>query len=297
MESKCHHFYQLNHHWFLHPRPLHTTKNTIVVPRYDNGQILIWQNNTAGNPTSPIPASLSSPYSVFVSSDEHIFAENDATNGQVDRWTLNGTRLSSIFFHCSRCGGLFVDVNNHLYCSAYDRHQVLRQSLTDPSSVLTIVAGTGCQGSTAEMFNYPNGIFVTIDLNGPTGVVVDGDEYLFIVDSENNRLFGSDRNGFRCLFGCSTVSGAGSNQLNYPRTRSFDMDGNIFVTDENNNQIQKFVLVNDSCGKEKMREREREKELVCLSRLFERCFDTDEKKVFLLSFLSSRRRRFLFKER
>ena len=264
-----------------------TTKNTIVVPRRDNGQIVIWQNNASGTPTTTIPASLSGPFSVFVTSDEHIFVHANTSNGRVERWTLNGTRLSSTLFNCSRCRGLFVDVNNHLYCSAHDAHQVLRQSLSDPSSVSTVMAGTGCPGSTDEMLNNPHGIFVTSDLdlyvadyensrvqlfrggqrngstvagngsNGtidllkPTGVVIDADGYLFIVDQWNHRIVGSDRNGFRCLVGCSRVQGAKPNQLNVPSTMSFDMDGNIFVTDYGNSRIRKFGLTENSCGKDR----------------------------------------------
>ena len=54
----------------------------------------------------------------------------DESNGQVDRWTLNGTRLSSTFFLCSLCAGLFVDVNNRLYCSGGNRYQVMRRSFS-----------------------------------------------------------------------------------------------------------------------------------------------------------------------
>ena len=92
----------------------------------------------------------------------------------------------------------------------------------------------------------------TIALSRPTGVIVDADGYLFIVDSGNHRIVGSDRNGFRCVVGCDGVSGARSSQLRYPQTMSFDMDGNIFVTDRDNSRLQKFLFVSDSCRKEKI---------------------------------------------
>ena len=101
--------------------------------------------------TLSISAGLSNPWSVFVTSDEQIFVTNSNTNGQFDSWTLNGTRLSSTFFLCSLCIGVFVDVNKQLYCSAHDHHQVIRHFLSDPSSVLTIVAGTGCSGSLGNL--------------------------------------------------------------------------------------------------------------------------------------------------
>ena len=122
-----------------------TTQNTIVVQRYDNGQIVIWQNNATDNPTKPIPAGLSEGWRVFLASGEQICVDQGTRNGQVERWTMNGTRISSTFFLCSDGDGLFVDVDEHLYCSTNDRHQVMRQSLTDPSSELISVGGINCQ--------------------------------------------------------------------------------------------------------------------------------------------------------
>ena len=162
---------------------------------------------------------------------------------------------------------------------------MVRRSLLLESSEMTIVAGTGCNGSTADMLNGPYGIFVTINLdlyvadsfndrvqvfqsgqmnamtvagngsnrtitlNYPTGIVFDGDGYLFIVDSNNHRIVGSGPGGFRCLVGCSSVVGSASHHLNSPRMMSFDRDGNIFVMDRDNNRMQKFLLSNNACGK------------------------------------------------
>ena len=254
------------------------------MPRSDNGQILIWNNDTT-HPTRTIIANLSFPASLFVTADDQIFVDNGGSKGQVERWTLNGTRLPSATFLCTQCYGLFVDLNNNLYCSALEQHQVVRRSLIDPSSGMKIAAGMGYAGSTAQMLNYPTGIFVTITLdlyvadhnndrvqlfrwgqrNGetvagsgsigtialkyPTGVVVDGDGYLFIIDANRGRIVRSTSNGFQCAVGCLETNGPGSNQLRWPRAMSFDIDGNIFVVDENNRRIQKFFLSSNSCGR------------------------------------------------
>ena len=179
--------------------------------------------------------------------------------------------------------GLFVDVTNNLYCSQDQRHQVVKKSLNDSSSALTIAAGTGCQGSASNMLSSPNGIFVTksldlyvaewgndriqlfrsgelngttvagngamgtISLHQPLSVVVDGDGYLFIVDHSNNRIVGSGPFGWRCVVGCSG-GGPASGDLSGPRALSFDIDGNMFVADEGNGRIQKFLLSNNLCG-------------------------------------------------
>ena len=117
--------------------------NTVVVARHDTGQILIWPNATV-NSTTTILANLSSPWSLFVSSDDEIFVDNGPPNSRVDRWTRNGTRLSSPMSTCAPCSGLFVDSENNLYCSQFNAHQVVRTSLNNLDPTLTIVAGTGC---------------------------------------------------------------------------------------------------------------------------------------------------------
>jgi hypothetical protein len=93
-----------------------------------------------------------------------------------------------------------------------------------------------------------NGAPGTIILSYPIDVILDADGYLFIVDSDNQRIIGSGLAGFRCVAGCSGTYGSASNQLFYPQTMAFDSYGNIFVMDTDNSRIQKFFLTADSCG-------------------------------------------------
>ncbi|CAF4433853.1 unnamed protein product, partial [Adineta steineri] len=129
-------------------------------------------------------------------------------------------------------------------------HQVVKKWLNDNVLTSTMVAGTGTAGSTATTLNKPIGIFVdaqvnlyvadslnnrvqmfavgqstgitvagasasgTITLNNPYGITLDGNGYLFIADCYNHRIVGSGPNGFRCLFGCTTIAGSSSSQLN-----------------------------------------------------------------------------------
>ena len=141
----------------------------------------------------------------------------------------------------SRCHGLFIDIYENLYCSMHYNNQVDKKW---PNGTTTIVAGTGVGGLSSVMLSGPYGIFVdinldlyvadyfnhriqlfrwnqrngTIELDRPTGVVFDGDQHLFIVDCYNNRVIGSDKNGFRCIFGCSGERGSTNNKLSLPRT-------------------------------------------------------------------------------
>jgi hypothetical protein len=164
-------------------------------------------------------------------------------------------------------------------------HRVVKRSLNNTAMTSVIVAGTGIHGSASNELSGPRGIFVdvnldlyvtdcnndriqlfqseesngitvagsaspypTITLDCPSGISLDASKYLFIVDLGYHRIVGSGPNGFRCLVGCYGL-GSQSNQLWYPFSLSFDRFGNMFVTDQANNRIQQFLLMENSFGK------------------------------------------------
>ncbi|CAF4088886.1 unnamed protein product [Adineta steineri] len=127
--------------------------------------------------------------------------------------------------------GIFVDVNLDLYVADCSNNRV---QLFQPGELNGItVAGS-------ESLNP------TIRLDCPTGVIVDAEKYLFIVDSKTHRIVGSGLNGFRCLVGCYG-RGAQSNQLHEPFSFGFDGFRNMFVSDRFNLRIQKFIYLKKSC--------------------------------------------------
>jgi hypothetical protein len=79
--------------------------------------------------------------------------------------------------------------------------------------------------------------------------VLDADKHLFIVDSGESRIVRWGPSGFQCIIGCSDPGSSESNELSEPWSLSFDSDGNIFVTDWGNGEIQKFLLLTNSCSK------------------------------------------------
>jgi hypothetical protein len=227
---------------------------------------------------------MSNPYSLFVSVTGDIYIGNDYPNSRVDKWILNATPGTLVMFVSEWCYGLFIDINDTIYCSIQNLHQIIAKSLNNVSNPLRVAAGTGCASSHSYTLSFPRGIFVDISfdlyvadcgnnrvqlfhlgqlnastiagtgspdimtLSCPTAVVLDADKYLFIVDNGNNRIIGQGPIGFRCVVGCFG-SGPAPNQLNNPQSMSFDSYGNIFVVDTTNNRIQKFVLATNSCGK------------------------------------------------
>ncbi|CAF0986126.1 unnamed protein product [Adineta steineri] len=261
------------------------TNNTIYVANRENNTILIWHEESV-NPTKIISGNFIQPFSLFVTSNGDIYIDNGIKNGRVERWIAETNSFVTVMNVSSQCNSLFVDINNTLYCSVFWDHQVVKRSLNDAMMASNrIAAGTGIEGSASHELHGPHGIFVdvnfdlyvadcvndrvqlfqpaepngitvagsespnpTITLNCPSGITLDADKYLFIVEFNNHRIVGSGLNGFRCLVGCYG-KGSQSNQLYRPFSLSFDRSGNMFVTDQSNHRIQKFSLINDSSGK------------------------------------------------
>ncbi len=225
------------------------------------------------------------PSSLFVTSNGDIYIDDGEKSGRVQKWISTTETFATVMHVNSSCYGLFVDIKDNLYCSMPDHHRVVKRWLNDPVMTSAIVAGTGISGSASNQLRGPYGIFVdvnldlyvadfyndriqlfqseqsngitvagkespypTISLNSPSGIVLDASKYLFIVDLGNHRIVGSSPNGFRCLVGCYR-RGSQSNQLFEPFSFSFDRSGNMFVADQTNNRIQKFLLMENSFGK------------------------------------------------
>ena len=243
----------------------------------------MWLENST-TPDRILSAGLYSPSAVFVTTNGDVYVDNGFNNSRVDKWRPNATTPVVGMFIPDTCYGLHVDLFDNVYCSIDMYHQVMKGSLNGSANNSIVVAGTGVNGSSSTMLCTPRGIFVdrlfnfyvadcgnnriqffqsgnltgttvagvtaagTVSLKCPTGVALDGDGYLFIVDGNNHRVVGQSSNGFRCVVGCTNTSGSASNQLSSPRSLSFDSYGNIYVVDRSNDRVQKFYLQNNTCG-------------------------------------------------
>ena len=258
----------------IYPRRIFVNRNNTVYVSDDSGtgHINAW---VEGNPVAV--RSISNANNLFVAADEDLYFN---TNGDCNIRIQPTIETSShpVMLLAQYCEDIFVDVSDILYCSISYMNQIIAKSLDDSSNTLRLVAGTGCSGPAPDMLNGPSGIFVdlsfsvfvadmynhriqrfsagqsqgttvagngvsgTITLLYPKDVVLDGNGYVFIVDTDHHRIIGSGADGFRCVAGCINGSGSGSNQLMYPQSMAFDSYGNIWVADYNNARIQKFIL-------------------------------------------------------
>ncbi|CAF4098129.1 unnamed protein product [Adineta steineri] len=248
----------------------------------------MWHEESV-NLTKIISDNFTKPYSLFVTSNGDIYIDDGFKNGRVQKWIAETNIFVTMMNVNSSCDGLFVDINDTLYCSMSKHHQVVKRSLSD--SLMTpnrIAAGTGMYGLALNQLYGPYGIFVDVNLNlyvadcynhrvqlfqsgesngitvagstspnptiillCPSGIILDAEKYLVIVDHGNSRIVRSGLNGFRCLVGCDG-EGSQFNQLNRPFSSSFDRSGNMFITDQSNHRIQKFQYLEESCGKFRM---------------------------------------------
>lgn len=181
------------------------------------------------------------------------------------------------------CTTIFIDINDMMYCSIYQHHYIAVKSLCNNSDMITIAAGTGIKGSKAHMLAHPRGIFVNIDLDlyvadcnnhrvqlflpgkfegktvagtlgtiildYPSSIVLDVHNYMYIVDTGNNRIVAGTPDGFRCILACTTNDALFHHDFFSSTRMAFDGLGNIYINDTKFMYIQKFRLVQDKCSK------------------------------------------------
>lgn len=78
--------------------------------------------------------------------------------------------------------------------------------------------------------------------------------YIYITDYINARIVQWTTNytaGSSCIVGCSGTIGSSATQLNAPRDMKFDQYGNLYVCDQVNHRVQKY-LIQTSCSSTSM---------------------------------------------
>ncbi|CAF0731480.1 unnamed protein product [Adineta steineri] len=265
--------------------------NTIYTVNRKTKQILMWINNSI-NLNKTISVDFYDSKSIFITNNGDIYYDDGFYHGEVGKWISTTNTFVTVMDVISpaACYGLFVDINNTLYCSLSWIHIIVKRWLNDSEMISTTAAGTGIRGTASNELDSPWGIFVDLnfdlyvadyenhriqlfksgELNGttivgqgssnniislryPCGIVLDADKYLFIVDRFNHRIIRSGSNEIRCIIGCDE-GGSQSHQLLFPTALSFDSYGNIFIIDDGNDRIQKFDFLPNSCGKFKITE-------------------------------------------
>lgn len=260
------------------------SENTIYVAARQKNQILIWFNGSIDS-ARIVNAQLFDYTSLFVTMNSDIYSTNSNEPGRIDKWSKNSMNNVLVKNFPRHCRDIFIDVHNFLYCSIIIEHRVVKISLNKVDNTVIAVAGIGGPGSASNRLNEPNGIYVDVNFNVyvadsgnnriqlftagqkngittsgqgipanlilsyPIDIILDADDYLYIVDNDNHRIIRSKDDQFLCIIGCTGKYGTAPNELHKPYAIQFDPYGNLYVVDEFNSCIQKFKLATSSCGK------------------------------------------------
>jgi hypothetical protein len=263
----------------------------LFIDRYDhiyaadhtNNRILVWQQGQR-DPILSLQVKLYLYTTLFVDSSGDIYFENGDEQGRIDAWSISSNSTVSMTNFSDHCFGLFLDMNNSLYCCSRNGHRVEKVSLKSLNKTPITVAGIGSAGSGIDQLSYPYGIFVdaqfnlyvadagnsriqlvrqgqlnaiTVAGNGvpgflqlryPTDVTVDLNGHIYIADNQHDRVILVNGNVSRCISGCTGKAGSAANELKIPYSLRLDSEGHLYVADEHNHRIQKFHLLNTGCG-------------------------------------------------
>ncbi len=135
---------------------------------------------------------------------------------------------------------LSIDLQGNLYVADGNNDRVRRISAA--TGLITTIAGTGERGYSGD-----NGPGTTAKLSSPTGTVVDSAGNVFIAEAGNQRIRKiSVQTGIITTFagtggyGYSGDNGpATSATFRNPRSVALDSNGNLFISDTNNNVVRK----------------------------------------------------------
>ena len=248
-------------------------------------QVFVWHNETS-NPTRIIVNSTDILLGLFVSSTGDIYISHRKTS-TVQKWVTTTNTLETVARFRGEIIGIFIALNNVLYCSLLNTHQIVTKSLHNNSFLVEVVAGIGISGSESYQLNRPMGIFVTENfdlyvadsqnhrlqlfhsgdtigttivqasdtnpaLSEPKSVVLDANNHIYIQDGNIGSIFRSGSSGFQCIVACTGSSGILSDQLKTPHSIALDVYGNIFVVDMGAMRVQKFSILKNTCGKNKL---------------------------------------------
>ncbi|CAF4729948.1 unnamed protein product [Rotaria sp. Silwood1] len=194
----------------------------------------------AGSTSNPgaARAQLNNPYAIRVTSNGTMYIL-DGSNCRVLRWQVGdsvgfvvagGQSCGSAYTQIGTSYGLFLDNQYNVYVSENSNNRVTKWTASNTTASVSVAGGNG-GGSTADK------------LNGPWGIYVDSSYAVFVVDRNNQRV---QKWSYGSIIGVTVAGTTGSSgpwsyQFSNPTAITFDQYGYMYVLDQGNNRVQKWL--------------------------------------------------------
>ena len=208
-------------------------------------------------------------------------------NDRVERWSPASLTTSTLIMRMnSSCSTLFLDQSSTLYCSLAADHRVIMHQDGWPSTLATVVAGTGACEMTSLSLCSPAGLYVdsnshvyvadtkndrvqefisgnnqgttVVGINGyafyplaqPTAITMDEQGYLLVADQWNRRIIRCISSMCRCEIGCDAEFGRKAFSLSKPFHFLLDPnDHSLYILLATDRHLFKFYPTSEYCGK------------------------------------------------
>jgi sugar lactone lactonase YvrE len=187
------------------------------------------------------PNQLSNPYGIWRDVSSDILYIADSYNHRIMRYQNNapsgdiaaggngpGTNSSQLSYPYAF---YFDSLSNSLLIANAGANNIVRWVLGASNWVIVAGNSGGSSGNTATF------------LTSPTDVALDPMGNVYVVDMWNQRIqfFPSGQLNGITIAGVTGVIGNNTTLLNYPSSLALDGQLNLYVVDESNNRIQKFI--------------------------------------------------------
>lgn len=208
----------------------------IYVADFSNNRVLKWLPGatsgilvagTGGPDGSNAAEDLWGPVGVFVDAGGVLYIA-DAFNYRVQKWLPGATSGITVaggndHGELGIPSGVFVDASGVLYVADQDNNKILKW-LPDATEGITVAGANG-------------------ELTSPSGIFVDAAGTMYIADAGNNRVvkWAAGATSGTVVAGQGGSSGTSASQLDYPASIYVDAAGAVYVADQNNNRIQKWL--------------------------------------------------------
>jgi sugar lactone lactonase YvrE len=218
-------------------------KPSVTTTSVTNGAII---TVAGGNGEGSDSSQLYYPSGVFVDTGGNIYV-SDQINNRIQKFPPSSTSLTNAITVAGRNvpdsadsganklnpSGIFVDNSGNLYVADLGNDRILEfpPGSTSATSGVIIAGGNGPDSATNQ-------------LNNPSGIFVDNSGNIYVADLGNNRILefppGSTSATNGIIVAGGNYFGSAANQLTEPTGVFVDASGNIYVSDQGNNRIQKF---------------------------------------------------------